>query len=266
MNNDNEKYIISSVVTALRVLEAITEFNDGFTITDISKKIGISRSKTYRYIVTLKQSGYITKSNFQKKYNCKYRIGFSAHETGFKLVSSMKLYTKARPILTELASETNETAYLAIEKDEEVLFLDKVDTTQKVNTTDFTGVQLPLKDNAAGMVILANRTPDHAASKSLLTIKEQGYSLDKDVLGRDVSSFAAPIFNENGIAVASVCVVAPSYRLGPVDLAAKGLPSRVRIAAERISYGIGYRSHHFIAQYKPITPHPRLCGLGQVGL
>ncbi len=67
MNNESDKYIIATVETALDVLEAISDFRNGFTVSDLSKKLGLSKSKAYRYIETLKKRDYIKSTNTREK-------------------------------------------------------------------------------------------------------------------------------------------------------------------------------------------------------
>ena len=105
MKNETDKYIIATVETALDVLEAISDFSDGFTISDIAEKLGLSRSKTYRYIETLKKRDYIKSTKTERKHHSKYKAGFSAYETSCKLISSMELHKEAKPIMENLVRE-----------------------------------------------------------------------------------------------------------------------------------------------------------------
>jgi IclR family KDG regulon transcriptional repressor len=243
MNNETDKYIIATVETALDVLEAIPDFSNGFTISDLSKKLGLSKSKAYRYIETLKKRDYIKSTNTERKHHSKYKAGFSAYETSCKLISSMDLHKEAKPIMENLVREIHETVYLVIVKNEKVLYLDKVETSQKVNTSSFIGVQLPIDSSAAGTVLLANSQQDQHDSEGYKRIKEQGYCVDKDILGLGVTSIATPVLDETGTAIACLCLVAPSYRLCHEALSGKGLTARLINAAERISCNIGYRNN-----------------------
>lgn len=266
MKNDTDKYIIATVETALDVLEAISDFSNGFTISDISKKLGLSKSKAYRYIETLKKRDYIKSTNTKRKHHSKYKAGFSAYETSCKLISSMDLHKEAKPIMENLVREIHETVYLVIVKNEKVLYLDKVETSQKVNTSSFIGLQLPIDNSAAGTVLLANSQQDQHNSDFYQKIKEQGYCVDKDVLGHGVTSIAAPVLDETGTAIASLCLVAPSYRLKHEVLSGKGLTASLINAAERISCNLGYRNNGLTSAYAPTSSHSRHCGVGQVGL
>ncbi|MBW2520154.1 MAG: IclR family transcriptional regulator [Deltaproteobacteria bacterium] len=267
MNKSDDKYIMTTVETALSILEAITEFNDGFNLGELAEKVGISKSKTYRYIETLKKRGYITRTNVTKKYNSKYHVGLSAYETGCKLMSKMDLHKKAKPIMEELVRTTQETVYLVIAKYDKILFLDKVETNQKVHTLPFTGKYMAIDSTAAGLVIRAQSEDDSLPPSELLkVIRDDGWCFDTDVLAHGVSSLAAPVLNENGTVFASLCIVAPAYRLNSNTLQNSTVPAQLCEAAERISCNMGYRNHHLLDSYKPLSPNSQISGIGYAAL
>ncbi len=175
----------------------------------------------------------------------------------------MDLHKKAKPIMENLVREIHETIYLVIVKNEKVLFLDKVETNQKVNTSSFMGVQLPVDNSAAGMIFLANSQQDQNYSKVYQRIKEQGYCLDKNILGQGVTSIATPVLDETGTAIASLCLVAPSYRLNHETLSGKGLTTSLINAAERISCNIGYRNNDLISESPQYLHTADIAGLAK---
>lgn len=254
LKNTDSKYIMSTVETALEILEAISDFSDTFSLSELSDKVGISKSQTYRYIETLKKRGYISKTNINQRYKSKYKVGLSAYETSCKLISRMDLYTKAKPIMEELAREIHETVYLVILKGENTLYLDKVETDRKVSTLSFVGRQFPLEDSAAGKVISANTGLDQELTGDLARIKEQGYSIDIDILDHGVSSVAAPILDATRKSIASLCVVAPTFRLTSTILNNNDLIEKLCIASSRISYSIGFRSNDVLRHYDTTSP------------
>ena len=150
-----------------------------------------------------------------------------------------------------------------IAKHDKILFLDKVETNQKVHTLPFTGKQMLIDSTAAGMVILAYSENDQISkSEPLKLVREEGYGFDTDVLAHGVSSLAAPVRNENGTVIASLCMVAPAYRLNSKALHDSSFPAQLCEAAERISCNMGYRNHHLLHGYKPLSPNGQTSDIG----
>ena len=114
-------YAIQAVENALTVLEAIGEIDGDIKITRLSETVGMSKASVFRLLSTFEKRGYI-----EKEEEGKYRLGVSAYELSQKFLSRMGLLKEAKPVMERLVRECNETVYLAIRRNKEVLLLDKV--------------------------------------------------------------------------------------------------------------------------------------------
>jgi IclR family KDG regulon transcriptional repressor len=70
MSNRN-KYLLQSVENSLRVLEAFREEEPELGISELARKLGLSRSSVYRIVATLTARGFLA----QETANGKYRLG-----------------------------------------------------------------------------------------------------------------------------------------------------------------------------------------------
>ena len=120
---------IRSVDKALEVREAFSEISGGIRLSRLSEKLNMNRSGVYRLLQVFKQRGYVE----QKQKNGKYQLGMTAYTVGQSIVSNMELTRTVRPIMERLVREYNETVYLALPCDKNVLFFDSSDSQHPVN-------------------------------------------------------------------------------------------------------------------------------------
>lgn len=215
---DKDAYSIKAVENALTVLEAFSEVHGEIGITRLSETLGLNKSYVFRLIATFEKRGYI--ENGEK--SGKYRLGLSAFEMGQKFLSRMGLLTKARPTMVRLARECNESVYIAVPRGNEVMMLDKVDTTHVVSTVPLVGYSFPLCQAAPGKAI-----------------QEQVSCVDFGGFGEGTACVAAPLFNAKKIIPGSLCIVGPEFRLSRERISGELLP-RLQDACEEVSLKLGW--------------------------
>ncbi len=216
-SRDKESYSIQAVENALDVLEALSEIDDDVRISQLSEKLAMNKTSVFRLLATFENRGYVER----EERSGKYRLGLSAYEIGQKFLSRMGLLRHARPVVERLSRGCNEAVYIAVRRRKEVLFLDMVDTTQKVKIVSLVGKRYPLDTTAAGQILLAfnnakdNSLADNAvsASNQQASIRHLGYAHDCNALGDGITSVAAPLFGGGGKLHGVLCVVGPEFRL-----------------------------------------------------
>lgn len=214
---DKESYSIQAVENALDVLEALSEIDDDIRISQLSEKLAMNKTSVFRLLATFENRGYVER----EERSGKYRLGLSAYEIGQKFLSRMGLLRHARPVAERLSRGCNEAVYVAVRRRKEVLFLDMVDTTQKVKIVPLVGRRYPLETTAAGQVLLAfndgRDIQDIDTSKSMdslfAMIRRQGFAQDSGSLGEGIASVVAPLFGAGGKLHGVLCVVGPEFRL-----------------------------------------------------
>ena len=73
----------------------------------------------------------------QNSNNSKYRLGWGLYQLGCQFPINENLVLKIRPVLELIAQETKESIHLAIQKNHQVFYLDKIIGTKnglQVNT------------------------------------------------------------------------------------------------------------------------------------
>jgi IclR family transcriptional regulator, pca regulon regulatory protein len=230
-------------------------------IADLADELGMSRSTTHRYVVTLVELGYLEQGAQRK-----YRLGLRVTDLGMSALSSMSLRDHAHPYLEELRRETNFTVSLAILDGPEVLYVDRLrGSRQDQHKIDFdvhVGSRLPAYCTAIGKILLANlpeaeqkavigeiefskHGPNAISSRKALkaeleSLIDESVAVDDEEFSADVQAIAAPIRSSGGEVVAAVNLAAARSMITVNDLVVSLSPHLISTAS-RISARLGYR-------------------------
>ncbi|WP_425060221.1 Transcriptional regulator KdgR [Sporomusa carbonis] len=257
MENTSEK--IQSVERALVILELLgQEFELG--ITEISKEIGLGKSTVHRLLATLKDKGFV-----QQTASGKYRLSLKLFEVGNMMVNKLGVRKEAGSYLEKLASLSGETVNLAVIDKCDVIYIERIESSEPLRMGLEVGRRLPAFCTALGKVILAY-LPEHefkkvlAANQSdsrlpqftnksitnvselyahLQQVKEQGYSFDDEEFLQGLRCVAAPIFDHMGKVIAAISISGPTVRM-TYETVNKLIPY-LKEATVNISKQMGYK-------------------------
>jgi IclR family transcriptional regulator, KDG regulon repressor len=247
-----DSYSIQSVDNALDVLEALCEEEDEVRISHLSEKLGMNKTSVFRLMATFENRGYVEK----EPASGRYRLGVSAYEMGQKFLSRMGLLRKARPIMEQLGRLCDEAIYLAIRRQQEVLFLDMVDTGRRVKVISLLGKRYPLHSISAGKIILAYLPKEELANQDkgaldtgngigdeLRHLRHNGFCLDSGIPGEGIVSMSVPLLRTGAVISGALCMVIPEYRMSPESIESELLP-HLKEAGEIISSKLGHLGNY----------------------
>ncbi len=250
-----------SLERGLAILGCFTPKRPVLGIADIADDLGMSRSTTHRYVITLVALGYLEQGASRK-----YRLGLRVTDLGMSALNSTGLREHAHPYLEELRQRTSYTTSLGVLDGTDVLFVDRVRSFRRgQNETGvdlYTGSRVPAYCTSIGKLLLANlpeaerrdliaqakltrRGPNTITSKKALRdeleeIHAAGFAVDDQELAADVYAIAMPVRNEARDVVAAVALAAPSSVISLEELV-DALGPHVVSTADRISARLGYR-------------------------
>jgi DNA-binding IclR family transcriptional regulator len=254
-SSGQEANLSQTVLKALEVLECVAEAGVPLNAGEIAKRCGLSRPTAYRLLTTLQSRGYITSTYHE------YTLGSKILSLSGVLLESFDLPSLAHPYLRELSSVSGETAYVSILDSTEILYINKVESTQAVHSNCTIGSRNQLYCSSMGKAILAFLSPNERDAildkiaplkaftpntitdpEALLTelerVRSQGYAID-DVEGEEnVRCVGAPVFDRVGRPFAAMSLSGPAFRLSVGRL--HELSSLVVNATQHISRQLGY--------------------------
>jgi IclR family pca regulon transcriptional regulator len=228
-------------------------------IADIADELGMSRSTTHRYVITLLALGYLEQGASRK-----YRLGLRVTDLGMSALNSTGLREHAAPYLEELRQRTSYTVSLAVLDGPEVLYVDQARSFRRGRdgASARTGSRLPAYCTAMGKLLLANLPDDDqkeliaqlkltkhgpntimskkALREELDEVRSANFAVDDEELAKDLYSIAAPVRNESRQVVAAVEIAVPSSLITLGELV-DALGPHLVSTADRISARLGYR-------------------------
>jgi len=254
---DKSEYVVQSVDRALDILEAFNFKQEQLGVTELSQKLGLHKNNVFRLLATLEVRGYIE----QDRKTGNYRLGIKTFEVANVFLHHLGLRRQARPVLEELVSRCDETAYLAVTDGPEVVYVLMQETSQTVRIVPRLGHRLPAYCTASGKVQLAYESADRLARlfreypfrkhtdhtiDSLGTLLDHlrevarlGFAVDNEELEYGVRCVAAPVRDYSHRVVAGVGLSGPVSRFSLERIESELVPL-VKEAGMRISQRLGY--------------------------
>jgi IclR family KDG regulon transcriptional repressor len=253
-----EELTLRTLEKGLTVLEELASAGrQGFTITELGRRLGLHRSTMHRFLTTLIKRGYVEQVDGT---DC-FRLGFKTLELTSALIGSLSLRDVGAPILEDLARATRETVHIVVLHDGEVVTIDRIEAEYPVTLRTQIGARRPAHCTATGKAMLAflpNEVVDEILSRGMpalaartitdpLVFKAQlqevrlrGYALDDEEFADGIRCAAAPVFDFTGRVTGAISLSAPCMRVDMTRLLQ--LAMSVQAAAHRLSRQLGYRA------------------------
>jgi len=228
-----------------------------FTVSEISRRLTFSQSKTYRLIRTLVKYGLLR----EKPGTAQYCLGLNALRIGLLAQQQIDISATARPLMKELSRLTKETVLLTAVNGTRGVCLERVESEEPIRYSFFQpGASLPLHCGASSKILMAHLPEDewdHIIAKEglrrytghtitekrrlkthLREIRKKGYAFSDQEVDRDVRAVAAPVFNGRGEMVGGLSIAGPAYRIHKKNVASHA--RWVVEYAQRISKELGH--------------------------
>jgi IclR family pca regulon transcriptional regulator len=259
----HEPRFSQSLERGLAILGCFTPERPVLGIAEIADELGISRSTTHRYVITLFALGYLEQDSSRR-----YRLGLGVTDLGMSVLNATGLREHAHPYLDELRRETSYTVSVAVLNRAETVYVDRAPSFRpeqsEIDLGLDTGSRLPAHCTAMGKVLLANlpereqsellasmkltqRGPNTITSKNALRvelehIREEGFAVNDEELAEGLHAIAVPVRAISGEVVAALSLSAHTSTVSLEDLV-DALGPHLVSTADRISARLGYRRH-----------------------
>jgi IclR family transcriptional regulator, pca regulon regulatory protein len=220
-----------SLERGLGILSAFTSDSPYLGISELARKLGLTRSTAHRYVATLATLGYLQQDETTRKY----RLGARVLDLGFSTLGSFGLREIAAPHLRRLTDTTGYTTNIAIRDDTDVILIDRVrGRPGRYHQFEFTlhvGSRLPSYCSAIGKAMLAylprpeldhlldrvdfvqhgpRTVPSRTALLSQLEhVRRTGVAVNDEELYNSIRSIAVPVRSRSGDVVASINIAFP---------------------------------------------------------
>jgi DNA-binding IclR family transcriptional regulator len=251
-----QEYSVPSIERALSVLEYLAKGKRGFSLSEIGRKLGIPKSSAHLILSTLERRGFLQKN----AKNGRYCFGLQLVSLSRSALENLDLREEAKPLLMSLTQESGFTVHMAVLERDEAVIIEKVEAPGLVRLASWIGRRLDVNCSGVGKALLAFLPNDEldyllktkefarhnsrtiisksALKRELMLVKQKGYSFDNQEDEPGVCCIGAPVFDENGKAVAAISIAGIASQIGSDRVPT--LARMVMRAAGNISARFGY--------------------------
>ena len=245
---------VRAVERALDVLLCFSQDDPTLSLTRIAGQVGMPKSTVHRLLATLESKRFINRD----KATGMYHLGFRFIEMASLVLQDVDLPRWAQPYLQRLSAECGETVDLAVLEGTHVIYLQVVESPQRVKLAAAVGQKLPAFCTASGKAFMAY-LPDEQVSqilsegltkytdntkisltdlyKDLRVTRERGFAISEQEYEKDIHAVAAPILNADGYPIAVIAVVGPSFRLPRERMLMLG--HSIQLTTDAIAHEVG---------------------------
>jgi IclR family acetate operon transcriptional repressor len=246
-----------SLTRALTLLERLAESPEGLHLTDLSYQLGMPAATVHRLLSTFEELNFVEQDAEQGLWY----VGLKAFTVGNAFLDRRDFVASARAHMHSLVEQCGETVNLGVIDDGEVVFISQVESQEVMRMIVRLGSRSPIHASGVGKAMLASmpeqrvarilqrrglaRYTDHTIDNPTLLrdeleqVRQQGYALDDEEHAVGLRCVAAPIFDENGQALAAISLSGPKARM--VDSRLSELGNAVRQTAAEITRELGGR-------------------------
>lgn len=222
--------VVKSAKKIFLILEELAKNGGNMKLKDISHNLGFPPSTVHRLLNTLIELGYVDQDPNSSNYN----IGIKVLSLAASSLDAIDLGNISYNYLCKLRDKTGETANLAINDQNEALYIQKTESRAMVRVFSLIGKRAPLHATGVGKVILADKpwyeveeiltktglpritkytiTEMEEMKEELEQIRIKGYAFDNEECELGAFCVAAPIRDYTGNVIASMSVSMPTNR------------------------------------------------------
>jgi IclR family transcriptional regulator, pca regulon regulatory protein len=241
---------MTSLARGLLVIQAFSQQSLHLSISQLSKRTGLSRASVRRCLHTLSKLGFAG-SDDGRNFYLRPRVLALGHS----YLSSMPLASAAQPVLEHLSHILHESCSIALLDGVDIIYVARANVTRIMAIDLGVGTRLPAFCTSIGRVLLANLPPDEMEAllprieftrytertltsveklrQVLLLVRRDGYAIVDQELELGLRSMAVPVQNHLGRVVAAINVGAHGQRVTVQDMQTRFLPY-LRAAAQEL--------------------------------
>ncbi|MFK4723284.1 IclR family acetate operon transcriptional repressor [Bradyrhizobium niftali] len=222
---------VQSVDRALSILETLSEDDEGYRLSDLAVRTGLSASTVHRLLATLESRRFVQFDRAESKWH----VGVRSFTVGASFARRRNFSTQAIPYLRKLRDLTRETANLAVVDDEFIIVLTRMESREIMRSLTQVGGRVAMVTSGVGKAVLATYSDEDVGAvirhhgmprlteksivrpgdlfKELATIRKQGFAIDDEEACMGLRCIAAVVYNDCAEPLAAISVSGMTSRL-----------------------------------------------------
>jgi IclR family acetate operon transcriptional repressor len=240
---------VQSVDRALSILETLAEDDEGYRLSDLAVRTGLSTSTVHRLLATLEKRHFVQFDRTESKWH----VGAQSFAVGATFARRRNFVAQAMPYLRKLRDQTRETANLAVVDDESIIVLTRMESREIMRSLTKVGGRVAMVASGVGKAVLATYSDEdinaiicrqgmpRLTEKSIVrasdlfreieAIRRQGYAVDDEEARMGLRCVAAVVYNDCSEPLAAISVSGMTSRVTEDRIPALGRTVR-EVAAE----------------------------------
>jgi DNA-binding IclR family transcriptional regulator len=259
------QYLVPAITRALDVIEMLSRQDTGMSISEIHRALRLPLSSAANIVYTLKTLGYLDRDEVDSRY----RVSLKMLSISRRLLDRMNGLSRCHDLLEELVRESGLTAHLAVMRDGQSIYIDRVAGDGLVQVSSYVGMRWPAHSSAVGKALLAflpaaeldstlkelplhKVTPRTVTSRRVLatqfeSFRRTGYAWEMEEGEMGVACVAAPVFGPTGDVVAAASVTGTTRQIPRARLTSAGtiVKKYAQLMSQRLGAVPGSNHAHF---------------------
>ncbi|SFJ40813.1 IclR family transcriptional regulator [Bradyrhizobium sp. cf659] len=222
---------VQSVDRALSILETLAEDDEGYRLSDLAVRTGLSASTVHRLLATLESRRFVQFDRAESKWH----VGVRSFTVGASFARRRNFSTQAIPYLRKLRDLTRETANLAVVDDEFIIVLTRMESREIMRSLTQVGGRVAMVTSGVGKAVLATYSDEDVGAvirhhgmprlteksivrpsdlfKELEKIRKQGFAIDDEEACMGLRCIAAVVYSDCAEPLAAISVSGMTSRL-----------------------------------------------------
>ncbi|WP_454618131.1 IclR family transcriptional regulator [Bradyrhizobium cenepequi] len=246
---------VQSVDRALSIIETLAEDDEGYRLSDLAIRTGLSTSTVHRLLATLESRRFVQFDRTESKWH----VGARSFTVGATFARRRNFTAQAIPYLRKLRDLTRETANLAMVDDEFIVVLTRMESREIMRSLTKVGGRVAMVASGVGKAVLATYSDEDVSAiirhhgmprlteksivrpsdlfRELERVRRQGYAVDDEEACMGLRCIAAVVYNDCSEPLAAISVSGMTSRLTDDRLTALG--QTVRDVAAELTVALG---------------------------
>lgn len=214
MKNETEsKEIVTAFIKGLNVIKAFNQEHTSMTLSDVAKRVDITRASARRLLLTLESLGYVVQEgNF-------FSLTPKVIELGYSYFASLPWTDLAYKNIKKVVDSCQLSCSISILDDCNIICIMRIPATRILNEGIHVGTRLPAAYTSTGRLFMChmsnkelktyiNKLPLKSFTeksiinkeilyKKIVSEKDQGYQIVEEEVEDGLVSIAVPIYNRD---------------------------------------------------------------------
>src|SRR5438445_10444191 len=246
---------VQSVDRALLIIDTLAQDDEGYRLTGLAVRTGLSTSTAHRLLSTLEKRRFV---QFDRD-GSKWHVGAQSFVVGSTFVHRRNFAAQAMPYLRKLRDQTRETANLAVVDDESIIVLTRMESREIMRSLTKVGGRVAMVASGVGKAVLATYSDEDVNAiirhhgmprlteksivrasdlfRELTKVRRQGFAVDDEEACMGLRCIAAVVYNDNSEPLAAISVSGMTSPIADARLATLG--ETVREVATELTLALG---------------------------